>query len=118
MRAEDVEIYYDPADLISKLLKGELISQEESAAAGVNFRRRRGYHVQRHPSGASTVSSHPAGSTAATTPDRQYEIHEVAQLTGLEPARLRAWERRYDVVRPVRQANGYRAYSAEQVALL
>ncbi|KAL7605696.1 hypothetical protein Lser_V15G16385 [Lactuca serriola] len=32
LRAEDVEIYYDPADLISKLLKGELISQEENAA--------------------------------------------------------------------------------------
>ncbi|MBA2626911.1 MAG: MerR family transcriptional regulator, partial [Gemmatimonadales bacterium] len=50
--------------------------------------------------------------------DRTYEIQEVAQLTGLEPARLRAWERRYAVVAPVRQANGYRAYSAEQVALL
>lgn len=47
-----------------------------------------------------------------------YEIHEVAELTGLAPARLRAWERRYDVVRPRRQPNGYRAYSAEQVALL
>lgn len=32
LRAEDVEIYYDPADLISKLLKGELISQEENVA--------------------------------------------------------------------------------------
>ena len=32
MRAEDVEIYYDPTDLISKLLKGELISQEENVA--------------------------------------------------------------------------------------
>jgi DNA-binding transcriptional MerR regulator len=53
-----------------------------------------------------------------TDPDRTYEIHEVAQLTGLEPARLRAWERRYSVVRPVRQANGYRSYTAEQVALL
>ncbi|CAI9262091.1 unnamed protein product [Lactuca saligna] len=33
MRAEDVEIYYDLTDLISKLLKGELISQEENTAA-------------------------------------------------------------------------------------
>lgn len=49
---------------------------------------------------------------------RHYEIHEVAELTGLAPARLRAWERRYAVVRPERQPNGYRAYSAEQVALL
>lgn len=50
--------------------------------------------------------------------DRVYEIHEVARLTGLAPARLRAWERRYAVVRPERQPNGYRAYTAEQVALL
>jgi MerR family transcriptional regulator, light-induced transcriptional regulator len=52
------------------------------------------------------------------TSERTYEIHEVAQLTGLAPARLRAWERRYEVVRPRRMANGYRAYTADQVALL
>jgi DNA-binding transcriptional MerR regulator len=50
--------------------------------------------------------------------DRTYEIHEVSELTGLAAARLRAWERRYEVVRPVRRANGYRAYTADQVALL
>ncbi len=50
--------------------------------------------------------------------DRTYEIHEVAELTGLAPARLRAWERRYEVVRPRRMSNGYRAYTGEQVALL
>jgi DNA-binding transcriptional MerR regulator len=50
--------------------------------------------------------------------NRAYEIHEVAQLTGLSPARLRAWERRYKVVRPQRLANGYRVYTADQVALL
>jgi hypothetical protein len=51
-------------------------------------------------------------------PERTYEIHEVAQLTGLAPARLRAWERRYEVVRPRRLPNGYRVYTGEQVALL
>lgn len=49
---------------------------------------------------------------------RTYEIHEVAALTGLSASRLRAWERRYAVVRPRRMANGYRAYTSEQVALL
>lgn len=49
---------------------------------------------------------------------RSYEIQETAELTGLTPARLRVWERRYAVVRPMRLPNGYRAYSAEQVALL
>jgi DNA-binding transcriptional MerR regulator len=53
-----------------------------------------------------------------TRPERTYEIHEVAELTGLAPARLRVWERRYQVVRPQRQSNGYRAYTSDQVALL
>ena len=42
----------------------------------------------------------------------------VTRLTGLTAARLRQWERRYHLVRPVRLANGYRAYSGEQVAIL
>jgi DNA-binding transcriptional MerR regulator/methylmalonyl-CoA mutase cobalamin-binding subunit len=50
--------------------------------------------------------------------DRDYGIRDVARLTGLAPARLRAWERRYEVVRPARQANRYRRYTARQVALL
>jgi methanogenic corrinoid protein MtbC1 len=53
-----------------------------------------------------------------TQVEKTYEIHEVAVLTGLQPARLRAWERRYEVVRPCRMANGYRRYTADQVALL
>jgi DNA-binding transcriptional MerR regulator len=50
--------------------------------------------------------------------ERTYEIRQVARLTGLDPSRLRAWERRYQVVRPTRLSNGYRVYSAAQVALL
>jgi DNA-binding transcriptional MerR regulator len=54
----------------------------------------------------------------STIPNRTYEIHEVSQLTGLATARLRVWERRYEVVRPTRQPNRYRTYTSEQVALL
>jgi DNA-binding transcriptional MerR regulator len=54
----------------------------------------------------------------AIASNRMYEIHEVAELTGLATARLRAWERRYEVVRPSRQPNRYRTYTSEQVALL
>ena len=52
------------------------------------------------------------------TAGRTYEILEVAELTGLATARLRAWERRYAVIRPARQGNRYRRYTSEQVALL
>jgi DNA-binding transcriptional MerR regulator len=49
---------------------------------------------------------------------RAYEIHQVSELTGLDAARIRVWERRYEVARPARQANRYRSYTGEQVALL
>lgn len=60
----------------------------------------------------------PLPSPVLRRSERTYEIHEVAELTGLAPARLRAWERRYEVVRPVRLPNGYRTYTGQQVALL
>src|SRR5512132_1542885 len=50
--------------------------------------------------------------------ERTYEIRQVAELTGLATSRLRAWERRYAAVRPMRLPNGYRVYTAQQVALL
>ncbi len=59
-----------------------------------------------------------AARAPAKPESRTYEIHEVAKLTGLAAARLRAWERRYELVRPRRMPNGYRAYSSDQVALL
>lgn len=58
------------------------------------------------------------GAMTTDAGERTYEIRQVAWLTGLEPSRLRAWERRYQVVRPTRLSNGYRVYSAGQVALL
>ena len=48
-------------------------------------------------------NQHPMAVTAG---ERTYEINEVAKLTGLAPARLRAWERRYAVVRPARLPHG------------
>jgi DNA-binding transcriptional MerR regulator len=65
-----------------------------------------------------SLADESAATTPVIRPDRMYEIHEVAELTGLAAARLRAWERRYEVVRPRRMPNGYRAYTADQVALL
>ena len=39
-----------------------------------------------------------------------YTIKEAAARTGISVALLRAWERRYGVVEPVRTAAGYRVY--------
>jgi len=44
-----------------------------------------------------------------------YTIKQAARLTGVSEASLRAWERRYGVVVPMRNASGYRVY--DQAAL-
>jgi MerR family transcriptional regulator, light-induced transcriptional regulator len=45
--------------------------------------------------------------------DHQLLIGEVARRVGVSPGLLRAWERRYGVLKPVRTSAGYRLYSPE-----
>ncbi|PYC24962.1 MerR family transcriptional regulator [Pseudomonas mosselii] len=42
-------------------------------------------------------------------------IGEVARLTGVNPVTLRAWERRYGLIKPQRTAKGHRLYPQDQV---
>jgi len=58
------------------------------------------------------------------TPDMDYSkalaegwipIREVARVTGVNAATLRAWERRYGLIVPFRTAKGHRLFSAEHV---
>jgi DNA-binding transcriptional MerR regulator/methylmalonyl-CoA mutase cobalamin-binding subunit len=44
-----------------------------------------------------------------------YPVRTVARLTGLTPDLIRAWEKRYDVVSPMRGARGARLYTAKDV---
>ena len=47
-----------------------------------------------------------------------YRIKRVAKITGINPATLRAWERRYNLIAPGRTDSGYRLYSDDDVAML
>jgi len=42
-------------------------------------------------------------------------IREVARLTGVNPVTLRAWERRYGLIQPVRTESGHRLYSRTDI---
>ncbi len=53
-------------------------------------------------SGTSPPQDPPAG---------RFPIRTVATLTGVNPVTLRAWERRYKLIRPQRTAKGHRLYS-------
>ena len=47
-----------------------------------------------------------------------YPLRTVAAMTGLTPDLIRAWEKRYQVVAPIRGARGARLYTAADVAHL
>lgn len=47
-----------------------------------------------------------------------YPIGEVANLTGVNPITLRAWERRYGLIDPVRTEGGHRLYSLEHLEMI
>ena len=47
-----------------------------------------------------------------------YTIKQAAARTGLSVPTIRAWERRYGVVRPSRTAAGYRLYDDDALARL
>lgn len=47
-----------------------------------------------------------------------FPIRTLAQLTGVNPVTLRAWERRYGVLKPKRTPKGHRLYSRDDVELV
>lgn len=47
-----------------------------------------------------------------------FPISRIAELTGIPPVTLRAWERRYGLPKPQRTAGGHRVYSLQEVTLL
>ncbi|MAX32604.1 MAG: helix-turn-helix-type transcriptional regulator, partial [Halomonadaceae bacterium] len=56
----------------------------------------------------TTKATHPADTPL-------YPIREVSRLTGVNSVTLRAWERRYGLIRPQRTAKGHRLYAYEDV---
>ena len=47
-----------------------------------------------------------------------FPIRTVCNLTGVHPVTLRAWERRYGLIRPKRTPKGHRLYSSEDIELI
>lgn len=47
-----------------------------------------------------------------------YRIRRAAELAGVSPELLRAWERRYGLVSPIRTDSGYRVYTDHDVRVL
>lgn len=59
----------------------------------------------------STTESNPSD----TERQALLPIRSVSQITGVNPITLRAWERRYDLIRPTRTPAGHRLYSQADI---
>lgn len=51
-------------------------------------------------------------------PSELFPIRTVSDLTGVNVVTLRAWERRYGLIKPVRTPSGHRLYGREQIDLI
>jgi methanogenic corrinoid protein MtbC1 len=60
----------------------------------------------------------PPAARKVATPHDAYPLRTVTTMTGLSADLIRAWEKRYKVVSPVRGARGARLYSAADIAHL
>jgi DNA-binding transcriptional MerR regulator len=47
-----------------------------------------------------------------------YPIRKVSELTGINPVTLRAWERRYGLIKPERTPKGHRLYTDQHIQLI
>jgi DNA-binding transcriptional MerR regulator/methylmalonyl-CoA mutase cobalamin-binding subunit len=54
----------------------------------------------------------------SSIPAERFPIRTLASLTGVLPVTLRAWERRYGLIRPKRTPAGHRYYTREHVNLI
>jgi len=52
------------------------------------------------------------------SPEKVYTIKAVSKRTGVKTVTLRAWERRYNLLEPMRLENGYRLYSEQDIQVL
>jgi MerR family transcriptional regulator, light-induced transcriptional regulator len=48
----------------------------------------------------------------------KYNIKAISKVLGIQPGTLRAWERRYKMIAPVRNDSGHRLYSDEHLRIL
>lgn len=57
----------------------------------------------------------PKPVTVPENHQEQLPIREVSRLTGVNPVTLRAWERRYGLIKPLRTPKGHRLYDETQI---
>ncbi|THG86387.1 MerR family transcriptional regulator [Pseudomonas sp. A-1] len=61
------------------------------------------------------LTAAPSPASGLPLGEELFPIREVVRLTGVNPVTLRAWERRYGLIQPVRTEGGHRLYSQSDI---
>ena len=61
------------------------------------------------------LTAAPSPASGLPSGEELFPIREVVRLTGVNPVTLRAWERRYGLIQPVRTEGGHRLYSQSDI---
>ena len=56
--------------------------------------------------------------TMQNKPQNLFPIRTVANLTGVNSITLRAWEKRYGLIKPIRTAKGHRLYTQQNIDMI
>src|SRR5690606_29519158 len=67
------------------------------------------------PEAMPELASVTSLASSALKQEELFPIREVSRLTGVNPVTLRAWERRYGLIRPTRTDSGHRLYSQADI---
>lgn len=70
------------------------------------------------PEKLTAIGNSPAGRSGnqpAATQERWLPIREVSERTGVNPVTLRAWERRYGLIKPQRTHKGHRVFAEADI---
>lgn len=59
-----------------------------------------------------------SGETCMSLHEGKYNIKAASKILGIQPGTLRAWERRYQMIAPVRNELGHRLYTDEHLKIL
>ena len=67
------------------------------------------------PFAMTELTAAPSPASGLPSGEELFPIREVVRLTGVNPVTLRAWERRYGLIQPVRTEGGHRLYSQSDI---
>lgn len=104
------------AKILLQFFDAKLIHQTQVGLDMTNPEPQQPAHMHSTDSRLTVIRDEPCPETCGSACENGlFPIRAVSNITGVNPITLRAWERRYNLIRPTRTATGHRLYSAADI---